>query len=92
MQIIDVEPYPTSGTKISLSNYTSIFTLSQAGMMSPLKQFKSGINAQQVQCKTGLELVIKAENNSPACVSHSSASALMARGWAIASTTQTNAS
>jgi len=92
LQIIDVEPYPTSGTKISLSNYTSIFTLSQAGMMSPLKQFKSGINAQQVQCKTGLELVIKAENNSPACVSHSSASALMARGWAIASTTQTNAS
>ena len=92
LQIIKVEPYPTSGTKIQLSNYTSTFTLSQAGVMSPLKQFKSGINAQQVQCNTGLELVIKAENNSPACVSHSSASVLMDRGWAIVNTAQTSTS
>ncbi len=88
LQLVKVEPYPTSGTKIQLENYIATFTLSKAGMMSPLQQFKSGASAQQVQCKAGLELVIKAENNSPACVSHSSASALMDRGWAIANTTQ----
>lgn len=92
LQIVQVEPYPTSGTKIQLENYTATFTLSKAGMMSPLQQFKSGTSAQQVQCKAGLELVIKAENNSPACVSHSSASALMDRGWAIANTTTGNSS
>jgi hypothetical protein len=43
--------------------------------MSPLKQFKSGVDAQKVECKTGLELVIKAENNSPTCVSRYGASA-----------------
>ncbi len=87
LQLVKVEPYPTSGTKIQLDNYTATFTLSKAGLMSPLQQFKSGTSAQQVQCKAGLELVIKAENNSPACVLHSSASALMARGWAISNTT-----
>ncbi|CUR52183.1 exported protein of unknown function [Nitrosotalea devaniterrae] len=90
LQIITVDPYPINGTKIQLSDYLSTFTLSQAGVVSPLKQFKSGTSAQQVQCNTGLELVIKAENNSPACVSHSSASALMYRGWAIVNTTVSN--
>lgn len=90
LQLVKVEPYPTNGTKIQLDKYTTTFTLSKAGLMSPLQQFKSGTSAQQVECKTGLELVIKAENNSPACVSPSSASVLMERGWAMANTTPTN--
>ena len=92
LQLTKVEPYPTSSTKISLSDYVATFTLSKFGILSPLKQFKSGISAQQVECKTGLELIIKAKDNSPACVSHSSASALMNRGWAIVNTVTTNAS
>ena len=90
LQLIKVEPYPTSSTTIHLSNYTATFVLSKAGLMSPLKQFKSGVSAQKVECKAGLELVIKAENNSPACVSHSGASVLMNRGWAITNTTPAN--
>ena len=90
LQLVKVEPYPTSGTIIHLSNYTATFSLSKAGLMSPLQQFKSGVSAQKVECNTGLELVIKAENNYPACVSHSGASTLMDRGWAIANTTPTN--
>ena len=77
LQLVKVEPYPTNGTKIQLSNYTATFVLSKAGIMSPLQQFKSGTSVHQVECKAGFELVIKAEDNSPACVSHSSASALM---------------
>lgn len=90
LQLTKVEPYPTSGTKISLSDYVATFTLSQSGIMSPLKQFKSGTSTLQVECKTGLELIIKAKDNSPACVSHSSASVLINRGWAIANTIATN--
>ena len=90
LHLVKVEPYPSNGTHIPLSNYTATFALSQAGLLSPLKQFRSGTAAQQVVCNTGLELVIKAEDNSPACVSHSGASVLMQRGWAIMNTTPTN--
>jgi hypothetical protein len=90
LQLVKVEPYPSNGTHIPLSNYTATFALSQAGPLSPLKQFKSGTTAQQVVCNTGLELVMKAEDNSPACVSHSGAFVLMERGWAIMNTTPVN--
>lgn len=87
LQLVKIEPYPSNSTHIMLSDYAATFALLQTGPMSPLKQFKSGTTAQQVVCNTGLELVIKAEDNSPACVSHSGASVLMERGWAIMSTT-----
>lgn len=48
---------------------------------SPLKQFKHGINAQDVQCKEGLHLMIKAEDGSPACVETKDAVNLFERGW-----------
>lgn len=50
--------------------------------LPPLKQFKSGITASDVQCVQGLELVIKAEDNSPACVKFSTAESLIRHGWA----------
>ena len=90
LQLVKVEPYPSNGAHIPFSNYTATFALMQAGQLSPLKQFKSGTTAQQVVCNSGLELVIKAEDNSPACVSHSSASVLMERGWAIMNTIPVN--
>ena len=90
LELVKVEPYPSNGMHIQLSNYTATFALSHAIHLSPLKQFKSGTTAQEVVCNTGLELVIKAEDGSPACVSHSGASTLMERGWAIMNTTSVN--
>ena len=87
LQVIQVEPYPTSGKSIPISNYVVTFALSKSGMLSPLEQFRSGTSAKQVECMTGLQLVIKSENNLPACVLPSSASVLMARGWAITDVT-----
>ena len=84
LQLTKIEPYPKSGTKILLSDYVATLELSKYGILSPLKQFKSGTSAQQVECNAGFELIIKATDNSPACVSHSSASVLIQRGWAIA--------
>ena len=51
-------------------------------ILSPLKQFKSGIAAQDVTCKKGLQLVIKSKDNSPACVYSSTAAKLVTLGWA----------
>jgi len=52
-------------------------------LLSPLKQFKSGISANNVTCKQGLELIFKSEDNSPACVKSSTAPKLTEQGWAL---------
>jgi len=51
-------------------------------MMSPRKQMDSGVNAEDVVCKEGLELIIKASSGSAACVKPSTAQVLIQRGWA----------
>lgn len=52
------------------------------GMKSPLKQFKSGITANDVKCNSGLWLVTKTEDGSPACVRPDTAYILIHHGWA----------
>lgn len=51
-------------------------------LQSPLKQFKSEISAKDITCKEGLQLIIKAEDGSPACVKPDTAQILLERGWA----------
>lgn len=48
---------------------------------SPLKQFKSGILYGDIQCKSGLGLVVKTTNRHFACVKPESISKLFERGW-----------
>lgn len=48
----------------------------------PLEQLKSGISASDVKCSDNLVHIIKAEDNSPACVKPDSAGILIKRGWA----------
>lgn len=54
-------------------------------ILSPLKQFKSGIAPSDIQCKTNFALIFKAKDGSPACVKPSSAPTLILRGWATES-------
>ncbi|MGH2613482.1 MAG: hypothetical protein ACRDFB_10610 [Rhabdochlamydiaceae bacterium] len=56
--------------------------LDNSTTLSPLKQFKSGILASGVHCGQGLELVLKVEDGSPACIKPDSAYILIYRGWA----------
>src|SRR5438445_4729256 len=49
---------------------------------SPAMQLKSGILAQDVKCKSNLQLVIKSEDDFPACVKPETAQKLIKRGWA----------
>lgn len=50
--------------------------------LPPLQQFKSGIPTSNIMCTQGLHLVIKSEDNSPACVKLGTAYMLIKRGWA----------
>ncbi len=86
IRLLKVGPYPFASHNIQPSEY--IVTLSVAEVEdivpidSPLKQFKSGIDAKDVVCKEGLQLVIKSKIGSPACVKPSSATKLVLWGWA----------
>ena len=59
-------------------NHSHPVTLGQ----SPLKQFKLGIPTSKIVCNQGFQLIIKAEDNSPACVKLDTAQKLIERGWA----------
>ncbi|MGI0058207.1 MAG: hypothetical protein ACREBJ_00430 [Nitrosotalea sp.] len=48
----------------------------------PLQQFNSGVPANNVTCKEGLQLILKSENNHPACVKPDTVNILIERGWA----------
>ncbi len=60
---------------------------SQISIESPLQQYKSGTIPNQVQCNNNLQLIIKAEDGSPACVKPDTANILIERGWAKNSST-----
>jgi hypothetical protein len=48
---------------------------------SPLEQLRFGIDSHNVVCKQDLQLVIKSEDGSPACVKPDTAQKLIERGW-----------
>lgn len=66
----------------ALAYNTSSMPVSTINLDSPLKQFKSGITLNNIQCKTNFTLIIKVEDGSPACVYPSDASKLIMLGWA----------
>jgi hypothetical protein len=59
------------------------FLRSNATNLSPLQQFKSGIAANNVKCQQDLQLVIKSEDSSPACVKLASVKKLVLLQWAL---------
>lgn len=82
LHVVKIEPYPLSGKKISLSDYLVTFAITKSGNLPPLHQFKSGVNSKDVKCNSGFQLVVKAEDGFPACVTPQTAQKLVERGWA----------
>lgn len=82
MHVVNVEPYPLSGKKIPSSDYLVTFLITKSDILSPHQQFKSGVNSTDVQCTSNFYLVIKAVDDSPACVTYQTAQKLVQRGWA----------
>lgn len=52
------------------------------GLKSPLKQYQSNISPKDTQCQVFFKLILKKENNHPACVKPNTAQILIERGWA----------
>ena len=83
IQIVGVDPYPVSTKEISPSDYVVTLIVSDNTTLPPLKQFKSGMALNEIKCKPPLQLVIKLQSGSPACVKESSLTRLTAQGWII---------
>jgi hypothetical protein len=49
--------------------------------LPPLQQVKSGVASNKVVCDSGMELIIKNTNGSPACVKPATAERLIQLGW-----------
>ncbi len=56
------------------SNTTSL-------ILSPHKQFQSGILAQDVKCVQGFQFIVKSEDGTPACANDTSIGRLVRQGW-----------
>jgi hypothetical protein len=51
-------------------------------IIPPLQQVKMfEVSAKSIQCNIGLQLILKSENNTPACVKPDTANILVERGW-----------
>lgn len=72
------EAYPILLSKIMQGN-------PRATLDSPLKQFKSGIQSENVQCKTNLVLTFRLEDDTPACVKPDTKIKLVEHGWGMMS-------
>lgn len=68
----------TFGKVLNINNYDS--HMIKTIIDSPLKQLRSGIEAQNVKCNNGLELVVNSQK-SPACVRHVSLPRMLSQGW-----------
>lgn len=69
---------------IFLLTISVFFNISVFGeQISPRQQFKSGVALDHIVCKSDFQLIIKTEDQSPACVKPQTALKLMERGWAM---------
>lgn len=76
--------YPANSTNVTKSFQFTILnqtTPTPHVTPPPLTQFKSGIAAKDVKCQPGLQLVIKSEDKTPACVKPQTAQRLVDLGW-----------
>ena len=84
INLIDVSPYPVSTKDIS-EEYVATISISKNKLeivLPPLKQSKSGVKSNLIECKSALVLIIKNSDGSPACVKPETKAQLINRGWA----------
>lgn len=76
--------YPQAGMRENPHDTFSVLVSTDLTKISPLQQFKSGIQADEIVCKEGLELVIKSEHrHQPMCVKPSTKSKMIQMGLAL---------
>lgn len=60
-----------------------VFNPDEEFLLPPLTLYRGGIASDDIVCKDNLELILKASDNSPACVTSNTKTKLIERGWAL---------
>jgi hypothetical protein len=72
---------------ILISNFSQVWAIDNNNntdkILPPLKQWKSGIESKEVECKHNLQLIIKQKNDSPACVKPDRVLNLISSAWIL---------
>ncbi|MCH9659091.1 hypothetical protein K0U27_10490 [archaeon] len=71
---------PQAGVRRNVDGSFDFLLSVQQQLVSPLKQFKSGITIDEIQCRESLTLVTK-NDGSPVCVKEQTVPKLIERGW-----------
>jgi hypothetical protein len=79
---IALSVYADDGDSTSLSEQFFVKDNTYLEIVAPLKQFKSGTPIDQIQCREGFVVAIKASNENPACVKRGTLEKLREQGWA----------
>jgi hypothetical protein len=85
MGFVILNGFPTVQAKCTTDTYGRIIgTCEPLGfkIISPLQQFKT-IPYYAIKCKQDFQLIIKTQDNSPACVTPHTAQVLIERGWGV---------
>ncbi len=104
VKVAEVLEDPTLTKILNVTSYDAVYngpamisitnsTLSNATnntLLSPLKQLKSGVLAKDIACNQVFQLILKAEDGSPACVKPDTFQKLIERGWGMVLTRTTN--
>lgn len=83
ISMVNILPYPISTKTVSTEEYSAIISISNISekIIPPLKQIKSGISFENIQCKKDNPFVlIQKIDGSPACVKPEIISKLIERG------------
>ncbi len=68
--------------KVGMIFYSILDATKSQTVSSPLEQLRFGADSHNVICRQDLQLVIKSEDGSPACVKSDTTNFLIERGWA----------
>jgi hypothetical protein len=77
---------PSDAPELKIVNYEGIILKNVTiaiDKFSPMRQIQLGSNSTDVKCMQGFDLIIKNEDNMPACVKPDAAQKLVERGWGI---------
>ena len=76
------ETLGVNGTVSIVKNQTVSMAKNQTVIEPPLRQLKNGVSPNDIKCIDGMQLILKKEDGSPACVKPEDATVLTERGWA----------
>jgi hypothetical protein len=72
---------PKTNETLALGETVKV-TKNETAMAPPLKQLRNGVSVHDIQCAGDMQLILKKEDGSPACVKPGDATVLIERGWA----------